>query len=92
MDKFPLFIVCLHNNECPEPTKSPLSCTFSGGGKFVKNTPLTEPSGQRGRQIHPAWIPVNFFEKGVDFLGKVRYNLFLHKGHSMPGRIFEQEV
>lgn len=33
-----------------------------------------------------------FFEKGVDFLGKVRYNLFLHKGHSMPGRIFEQEV
>jgi len=61
-------------------------------GKVCEKYPLDKVFRPKGRRIPPAGIPVNFFEKGVDFLGKVRYNLFLHKGHSMPGRIFEQEV
>jgi hypothetical protein len=62
---------------------------FSTGRKFVYFAPLTglfrRGSGHGIFRI--------IFEKGVDFLGKVRYNLFLHKGHSMPGSNFrEQEV
>ena len=66
-----------------------LSRGFSQTVKFVYFAPLTARPGEgAGRGIFRI-----IFEKGVDLLGKVRYNLFLHKGHSMPGSNFrEQEV
>jgi hypothetical protein len=73
----------------PEPDSLPPFVQFfvfpGGCGKY----PLDRPGGDGS----PAGKSRNFFEKGVDFFGKVRYNLFLHKGHSMPGSKFrEQEV
>ena len=71
-------------------------CSFAtvfAGAKICSKLPLDSIPGLIADPRAKMEDAANFFEKGVDFLGKVRYNLFLHKGHSMPGSNFrEQEV
>ena len=67
----------------------PAFVQFFVPGTVCEKFPLDSPPGAKS----PVRSSGKIFEKGVDFLGKVRYNLFLHKGHSMPGSNFrEQEV
>ena len=61
-------------------------CSFAGfsdRSKFVQKCHLTAGGARTGQGGSGGEIPVKIFEKGVDFLEKVRYNLFLHKGHFM---------
>ena len=77
-------------------THSDKLCSFLvafAGIRICSKLPIDSPlAGQDGGE-RDLKRNAKIFEKGVDFLRKVRYNLFLHKGHSMPGSNFrEQEV
>ena len=71
-------------------------CSFMidfAGIQICSKLPIDRSLAGRGGRERYLKRNAKIFEKGVDFLGKVRYNLFLHKGHSMPGSNFrEQEV